>query len=1163
MSQKTFPAWVLVCVLVAAGSASAQGVGASGDITGTVNDPSGRGIPKATILAVETDKGIQHTTETDTSGEYRLVGLPPATYDVTVKISGFQTAVQKSVILTVGATVVADFQLKLAPALEMIEVNAEPSVVETQRGSQSNTITQQYITDLPIDRRDYVTLTLLMPGVADSTRLASDQDYRVKQTPQSGLSFYGSNGRGNSITVDGGEANEDAGGVRLTVSQDAVQEFQINRSNYSAELGGASGAAINIVTKSGTNETHGTVYGFFRNDAMDARNPFSFSQALQPGDVFDPAVPDSQGQPVKDSLSRQQFGGTGGFPIHKDKTFLFAAFEGLRQDAQNAVPLLLNTNIFRPDDGNKNPLNNQMAIINGLAAQGATPLPPSVSCVGQTTFSACAAALTRAFTIAPTTGLSAGAAARNVFLSSQFETNGGLFNYNTREYFVSGHFDHHFSEANQLSVNYRFGHDREENPDVQSLTGFSRGSSIHNYDHTLQAAWFHRFSPRTRNEARVQWNYNSFDVIPTEPGEVGLDIPGFANLGTNIFLPSLTIVRRYELADNVTMVRGHHTMKFGGYFLYRGNHTESHTLFPGRFVFGSLPGSLLSQCLSNPSGPVTSSPATTGCGLPGTLKPATINSIQSVSLGLPQFYQQGFDNPVYNLPRPFGAGYWQDSWNIWPNFTLNYGLRYEIDAQYGPLSTDKNNFAPRVSFAWDPFKNHKTVIRGGYGIFYSQVYGQIADVAQTLGVLDSAGRPVTDLTTCLVSPNACSRQIAHIFAPLTGIPVPTGGVLRLFTGAPNPPAFSSAVIFQTLFAQGKIACTTPSPGNDACITPGDVTQFLCIDPANPSGPPIPCISITHAGPVPPLSVLFRGQPDYRNPYSQQAEFGIEREIAKGLSISGSYIYVHTIGLPVAIDINLLPAPFVPTGPAGIPIRQWSTSAGQPCAGANIFTCFVNPFLLQNNQYSSAGAALYHGGILEIKKRFSDHFTLFGSYTYSKAIDEVTDFNSDFGPMDQTNLAGERGRSTFDQRHKVVFAAVLESPLKNRVLSGFQLAPIVRYNSQHPFNLLAGTNVNNDRHSTNDRPPGAGRNTGIGPDYVTFDMRLSRAFKLTEKTNVQLMAEGFNIFNRTNFASVNNVVGVIAPPFRLSGTEAASPSQPLGFTSTFAKREIQLGVRFNF
>src|SRR5206468_3047819 len=194
----------------------------------------------------------------------------------------------------------------------------------------------------------------------------------------------------------------------------------------------------------------------------------------------------------------------------------------------------------RHDDGIKNPLNNQMAIITGLAAQGGT-LVNCFSGQPQMPAATCAVLLTRALTIAPTTGLSAGAAARNAFINNQFEANGGLFSYNTRQYLASGRFDHHFNDANQLSVNYRFGHDREENPDVQSLTGFSRGSLIHNYDHTLQAAWFHSFSARTQNEARAQWNYYDFNVIPNEPGEVGLDIPGFANLGTNIFLPSLTI----------------------------------------------------------------------------------------------------------------------------------------------------------------------------------------------------------------------------------------------------------------------------------------------------------------------------------------------------------------------------------------------------------------------------------------------------------------------------------------------------------------------------------------------------------------------------------------------------------------------------------------------
>src|SRR5271168_1939294 len=173
------------------------------------------------------------------------------------------------VVVNVGETVVLDFHLKLATTAQTVEVTAVPPVVETERGSQANTLTQEAITDLPIDRRDYLSFTLLLPGVSDSTRLADDQDFRVKQTPQSGLSFYGSNGRGNSITVDGGEAQDDAGGVRPTIGQDAVQESQVNRSNYAADLGGASGATVNIVTKSGTNDVHGSMFSYFRDSALD------------------------------------------------------------------------------------------------------------------------------------------------------------------------------------------------------------------------------------------------------------------------------------------------------------------------------------------------------------------------------------------------------------------------------------------------------------------------------------------------------------------------------------------------------------------------------------------------------------------------------------------------------------------------------------------------------------------------------------------------------------------------------------------------------------------------------------------------------------------------------------------------------------------------------
>lgn len=1125
-------ACIFLMVLFAPCLAHAQGVGASGEITGTVSDPTGAVVAKANVTAVETDRGSRYSGVSDDRGQYRITGLPPSTYDVSAQIGGFGTEILKGVVVTVGSTTIADFHLKVSATKSTVEVSAQPPIVEVERGSQADTLVQQYISDLPISRRDYLTFTLLMPGVSDSTRLADDQDFRVKQTPQSGLSFYGSNGRGNSVTVDGGEANDDSGGVRLTLSQDAVQEFQINRSNYNAELGGASGASINIVSKSGTNQVHGSLFGYFRNDAMDAASPFSISQALQPGEIFDPSLPDQTGHHVKDSLSRQQYGGSIGFPIQKDKTFLFGSFEGLRQDAQNAVPLLSSTSIFRPDG-------TQQPIIGGLAAQGLVPVVPCLSgpigaavsaqlplpFTGMTNLPAavCAQVLNGALTLNPATSPLSG------FLINQFENNGGLFNYNTREYLASVRLDHVFDENNQASLRYLFGHDLEESPDVQSLTGFTRGSSIHAYSHTIQASWFHTFSPTANNELRGQYNYTDFNVIPNQLGSVGLDIPGFGNFGNQIFIPNFTIMRRPDIGDNFTKILGHHTIKFGGEFLYRGNHTESHTFFPGRFVFGELPGILLSPCLDNP----------TNCGLAN--NPTGINSLQSGGFGVPQFYEQGFGNPTYDYPRPFTALFVQDSWNMASNFTVNLGLRYELDSQYGKLSTDKDNFAPRVSIAWDPFKDHKTVVRAGFGIFYSQIYGQIADVVQTLGNVNG------------------TRQIANFLAPANiNIPCPLPG---------GPATPYSACIYQTLFAQGKVQCTTPAAGAAACITPADLLQFG--------------INVTHTGAPPILTVLFSGQPNYQNPYSEQASFGIEREISRGFSVAVSGIYSHTLRLPVAIDINALPAPTttIPLANGGsATFRNWSGTpvcpGGDPYPGTAIPSCFRTFGILQADQYSSQGSALYEGFILEVKKRFSDHFTLMGNYTFSKAFDTNTDFNSDFGPVDNTNLGAERGLSDFDQRHKFVFAAVVDSPWKDPFLRDFQVSPIVRYNSGHPFNLLAGADVNGDRHSTNDRPIGAARNTGQGPDYATFDLRLSRSFHLGERVNLQLLAEGFNLTNRTNYGSVNNVVGPTyglptalggagATTFNVHGSALVSPSSPLGFTSALPKRQIQLGLRFSF
>jgi len=395
--------------------------------------------------------------------------------------------------------------------------------------------------------------------------------------------------------------------------------------------------------------------------------------------------------------------------------------------------------------------------------------------------------------------------------------------------------------------------------------------------------------------------------------------------------------------------------------------------------------------------------------------------------------------------------------------------------------------------------------------------------------------------------------------PLTGNPgiTPPAGACTAF----NPGnSLTSQCIFGTLFAQGLVTCTKPTAGNAACITPASLTQFG--------------INISNTGPLPPLTVLFSGQKDYQSPYSEQAEFGIEREIAPGFSVSVSGIYVHTLRLPVALDTNLLPAPFTtatsPFTGKQVTFQNWAA----PQCAANPFLCFANPFIVQNNQYSSVASALYYGGILEVKKRFSDHFTLLANYTYSHAYDTTTDYNSDFAPFNELNLAADRGPSDFDQRHKVVFAAILDSGhSSSRILGGWELAPIVSYNSGHPFNVLAaGTDINGDNHSTNDRPLGIGRNSGLGPNFAELDMRLTRSFHFGEHYNLQLMAEGFNLLNRTNYASVNNEVPTlngfanigVHPTGVFVNPALNSPGgTPLAFTSAYPKRQLQLGFRFIF
>lgn len=1048
--------FVLVLLVISPVRAWSQSSAASAELKGTVTDPQGAVVPGATVTVTNPDRAITRTVTTDDRGEYRVLLLPPGLYQVKVEKSGFVAHVRQGVQLTVGQILNLDVQLSVGATTEIVEVTGEQPLVETERTQQSDTIEERFIRALPIDRRDYLTFTLLAPGVVDSNAFADNTDFRVAQTAQSGLSFYGSNGRGNNITVDGTEANTASGGVRPTLSQEAVQEFQINRSNYTAENGGASGGVINIVSKTGGNEFRGSLFGFFRHDALDATDPFA---VVLEGDRL---------RRIKPPSNRQQYGGTLSFPIRKDRTFLFGSFEKLNKDEKASVPVLTDRSIFQPTAA-------QTAILTALAANTSpTPVPciPANPAAANLPPAACAQALRAALATPPST-------------VALFERNSGIFPFTSNVLLFSVRLDHHLGAKDQIFFRYNYANSDEVNTNLRALVGFSRGNQINSWDSTAVLGWNHLFSPQTINELRLQWNYFNYEVIPNDPIGPELNIGGFGFFNRDIFLPSFTIERRGHLAEHLTHTRGSHRLKFGGELILRGNNTESHTFFPGRFTFGQLPGSVLSPQL-----------ATT-----------TLTALQAFNLGLPQFYQQGFGDPTVGATLPYYGVYGQDSWNIRPNFTLTYGLRYELDDRRDPLPTDTNNFAPRIGFAWDPWDDHKTVIRGGYGIYYSPIYFQIDYVVNALNVINGF------------------RQIAQVFVPLTGAPV-----INPQTGRP----LTSADIYRTLLAQRVIGTRT--------IAPEDLRQFG--------------VTITQTGPIPPLTVLFKNSSDYVNAYSQQASLGIDRQLGGDWAVSVSYIFSRTLKITRSRDDNLLPAPIDPA----LGIRRWSTPF------------FKNPLLLQDNIYESTARAFYHGFILEVNKRFSHNVALAASYTLSKALDEVTDFNSDFQPNDQTNLRAERALSAFDQRHKVVIYGILHSPFRGgagrhplaRFLADFVLTPIFRANSARPFNLLVGSDINGDRHSTTDRPPFAGRNTGIGPDFWTFDLRVARQIGLGSETRrLELTLEAFNLFNRLNFASINNTVGLIPPPFNLTGRRDRRPSEPLGFTSAFDPRRIQLGFRLTF
>src|SRR5215468_9121669 len=349
MLKRVLKVFCLLCAFgFGASTALAQARSSSADLTGTVSDPSKSPIRGASVTATNFAIGLARSAMTDTNGVYRIPLLPPGVYEVKIELNGFSSQIKKDVTLTVGQTLSLNFEMALGGPKEAVVIETDEPVAEPERAHQASTITQRPINELPINGRNFLDFARLTPGVVEEPPTVTS--VQIAPLTTSGLSFGGQNGRANSVQIDGVDNNDTtSNGVRPTISQEAVREFQINRSGYNAEFGRATGGVINIVSKSGTNQFHGNVYNYFRNERLDARNSFATAQRQDP--------------PFK----RNQPGFTFGGPIRKDKTFFFAAYEALIRRDSAFTTILADPSILYPTPGQKD-------LISTLIGSGAPAL---------------------------------------------------------------------------------------------------------------------------------------------------------------------------------------------------------------------------------------------------------------------------------------------------------------------------------------------------------------------------------------------------------------------------------------------------------------------------------------------------------------------------------------------------------------------------------------------------------------------------------------------------------------------------------------------------------------------------------------------------------------------------------------------------------------------
>jgi Carboxypeptidase regulatory-like domain len=689
--------------------ALAQVEAASADLKGTVLDASKAVVAGATITATNVLTGLTRSSMSDQSGLYRIPLLQPGEYDVLASMSGFAPQRRKGIVLTVGQTLVIDFDLKVGAVATEVEVNSAAPVIETERTHQADTVTQRPIQELPIDGRNFLDLALLTPGVVEESPAVTDS--LLPQLPSSRLSFAGQNGRSNNVTMDGFDNNDVAdNGVRPTISQEAVQEFQINRSSYSAEFGRVGGGAINIVSKSGGKQFRGSLFEYFRHERLDARNTFATSLAKDP------------------AFKRNQPGFTVGGPIVKSKMFFFAAYEGLIRRESAFTTILSDPSILQPTPGQQEVIDTLIRTGNPiLVSQGQT-----LAALLTTTPASPFPSATQGFPINRTT--------YNLLASSS-----GSFPVRQTQSVGSFRLDNSFGQEGQLLFRYTHTNDSQHGTGTGSGNIGRQVAPSGAYDVAIHdQAWAvgenHIFSPHSVNEFRFQFARNIFNLDSVDPFGPRINITGIGSFGRDYNVPSDRTQHRFQWLDNYSHTIGRHSFKMGGDINRISFDTKTAVFLGGSMSFTQLPvypSALLGPDLTSQLVTLLSAPASSGGldrpDLVAVITAQPLTTIQQLNFGLMRDFTQGFGTPFASLKSYQLGFYFQDSFQAAPSLHLDLGLRYDLETQGEGIHRDTNNFGPRFGFAWSPGSDRKTVVRGGGGIYFQPLFSAAGFVAKVLG----------------------------------------------------------------------------------------------------------------------------------------------------------------------------------------------------------------------------------------------------------------------------------------------------------------------------------------------------------------------------------------------------------------------------------------------